>query len=43
MADSFPRYRAAAVQMAPVWMDRDATTEKIVWRRCYVRVYGACR
>lgn len=30
MADSFPRYSAAAVQMAPVWMDRDATTEKVV-------------
>jgi len=30
MGDSFPRYRAAAVQMAPVWMDREATTEKVV-------------
>ena len=29
MNDRFPKYKAAAVQMAPVWMDRDATTEKV--------------
>jgi aliphatic nitrilase len=30
MGDRFPRYQAAAVQMAAVWMDREATTEKAV-------------
>lgn len=30
MGDTFPRYLAAAVQMAPVWMDREATTEKVI-------------
>lgn len=30
MGDRFPRYQAAAVQMAAVWMDREATTEKVV-------------
>ena len=29
MEDRFPKYKAAAVQMAPVWMDREATTEKV--------------
>src|SRR3970282_262672 len=30
MGDRFPQYQAAAVQMAAVWMDREATTEKVV-------------
>ena len=30
MGDTFPKYLAAAVQMAPVWMDREATTEKVI-------------
>lgn len=30
MGDRFPRYQAAAVQMAAVWMDREATTDKVV-------------
>lgn len=30
MGDRFARYQAAAVQMAPVWMDREATTDKVV-------------
>ena len=29
MADQYPIYLAAAVQMAPVWMDREATTQKV--------------
>ena len=30
MGDRFPQYQAAAVQMAAVWMDREATTEKVI-------------
>lgn len=29
MGDHFPKYKAAAVQIAPVWMDREASTEKV--------------
>ncbi len=29
MTDRFPKYKAAGVQMAAVWGDRDATTDKI--------------
>jgi len=29
MGDGFPRFKAAAVQMAAVWLDREATTEKV--------------
>jgi len=29
VADQYPIYLAAAVQMAPVWMDREATTQKV--------------
>jgi nitrilase len=29
MSDSYPRFRAATVQAAPVWLNRDATIEKI--------------
>ena len=31
MADEFPRFTAAAVQAAPVYMDRDATIDTACW------------
>jgi nitrilase len=28
-ADTYPSFKAAAVQAAPVWLNRDATIEKV--------------
>ncbi len=41
MKDHFPKYKAAGVQMAAVWGDRDATTEKICHLAEQARGQGA--